>query len=257
MQDSTFGDKIKRIRLSKGDSVRKVALYAGISASYYSQVENNKRSVPKPNTLRKIAKGLHLSEDEIFKLANLIPADSQRTDRKKTKSGSGNLMGPTLGLKKHSTLSKVNYGISASHSKSDQHINQQPNRIALNNTSARLYVPANACVQTKLPPKNDETPATAWLKVTDSDLVMLGILKNDLAVIDSSGITSSISSQAAKLVAINLTTTKTTIRRALLVEDEQVMLTTGHPAERPTFLHYPTFLEKFVGNVINLYRDTR
>lgn len=255
MQDSTFGDKIKRIRLSKGDSVRKVALYAGISASYYSQVENNKRSVPKPNTLRKIAKGLHLSEDEIFKLANLIPADSKQVARQKLKPIG--IQGPKIDLKKHSTFSKVNYGISAINSKSDKPINQQPNRISLSATSARLYIPANARVQTKLPPQNDETPATSWLKVTDSNLVMLGILKNDLAVIDSSGITSSISSQTTKLIAINLTTTKTTIRRALLVADEQVMLTTGSPAERPTFLPYPTFVEKFVGNVLNLYRDTR
>jgi len=78
MQDSTFGNELRKIRRGKGDSVRKVALYAGISASYYSQIENNKRQIPKPNTLRKIAKGLRISETQIFELADLIPDDLEK-----------------------------------------------------------------------------------------------------------------------------------------------------------------------------------
>ncbi|USS93798.1 helix-turn-helix domain-containing protein [Fructilactobacillus ixorae] len=69
--DKSFGQKLRDIRKSKGFSIRQVAMQAGTSNPYLSQVENGKRSIPKPSTLRKIAKGLRIPESEIFKMAGL------------------------------------------------------------------------------------------------------------------------------------------------------------------------------------------
>lgn len=66
-----FGKKLKAIRMEKGFSIRQTALQAGTSNPYISQVENGKRNIPKPETLEKLAKGLRISKEEIFKLAGL------------------------------------------------------------------------------------------------------------------------------------------------------------------------------------------
>lgn len=66
-----FGPKIKKIREQKHFTVRQAALQANISNSFWSQVENKKREIPKPDTLRKMALGLRISEKEIFKMAGI------------------------------------------------------------------------------------------------------------------------------------------------------------------------------------------
>lgn len=66
-----FGASIKAIREQKDYTVRQAATQANISSSYFSQVENAKREIPSPKTLRKIAKGLRISEAKIFDLAGL------------------------------------------------------------------------------------------------------------------------------------------------------------------------------------------
>ena len=66
-----FGKKLKAVRMEKGFSIRQTALQAGTSNPYISQVENGKRNIPKPETLEKLAKGLRISKEEIFKLAGL------------------------------------------------------------------------------------------------------------------------------------------------------------------------------------------
>lgn len=87
-QKNNFGLSIKKIRKEKGFSVRQAALQANISSSYWSQVENNKRNVPKPTTLEKMAKGLRIPVQNIYQiaglpnisngLANVIPYDERR-----------------------------------------------------------------------------------------------------------------------------------------------------------------------------------
>ncbi|POH13395.1 hypothetical protein BGL41_04545 [Fructilactobacillus sanfranciscensis] len=66
-----FRTEIKNIRLEKKFTLRQVALQSGIDAGYLSQLENGKRNIPKPATLEKLAKGLRISKEEIFKLAGL------------------------------------------------------------------------------------------------------------------------------------------------------------------------------------------
>lgn len=236
MQDLTFGEQLRKIRRGKGDSVRKVALYAGISASYYSQIENNKRQIPKPNTLRKIAKGLRISETQIFELADLIP-DELEENKSSAETPSGarlNMMDHPLDLSGTATP-----------------------LIPINDTQTKLRVPDNTEVFNKLPVRDAKEPVMAWLKVTDTNLMMLGILQNDLVVVDSAKDACQLSSEQAKLIAINLKPGKTTIRRALPVADGQVLLTTGFPTEKSVFLPRDEFETKLAGAVINLYRNIR
>ncbi|WP_054645417.1 XRE family transcriptional regulator [Secundilactobacillus oryzae] len=69
--NAEFGSKLKELRNKKGFTVRQLALQAGISNSYLSQVENGKRSIPKPATLEKIAKGMHVPKEDIFLMAGI------------------------------------------------------------------------------------------------------------------------------------------------------------------------------------------
>ena len=71
MNNQNFRTEIKNIRLEKKFTLRQVALQSGIDAGYLSQLENGKRNIPKPTTLEKLAKGLRISKEEIFKLAGL------------------------------------------------------------------------------------------------------------------------------------------------------------------------------------------
>jgi len=236
MQEATFGDSLKKIRLSKGDSVRKVALYAGISASYYSQIENNKRQIPKPATLRKIATGLHISETEIFKLANLIPAESPAA--KPVIHVSGLRMPADVDLPGRKPTQSA-----------------QANKIGLTNSRQQLHYPLSTHVNTQLPPWQAQAETIQWLKITDTNLVMLGILKSDLAVISTAAKACQLIPESPKLMAFNLTTAKTTVRQTLITTDQQVMLTTGLPTEKPLFLTLKEFKHQLAGAVINLYRD--
>lgn len=69
-----FGSQLKQLRNEKHFTVRQAALQAGISNSFWSQVENGKRNIPKPDTLRKIAKGLRVPENDILLLAGIKDA---------------------------------------------------------------------------------------------------------------------------------------------------------------------------------------
>lgn len=78
--NNSFGDSIKKIRKEKGFSIRQVALQAEMSNSFLSQVENNKRNIPKPETLKRMAKGLRVDENKLFKLAGLRNNDENTPD---------------------------------------------------------------------------------------------------------------------------------------------------------------------------------
>lgn len=61
-----FGERIKQIRQSKGISQEKFALSIDMDRTYYASVENGKRNISIVN-IEKIAKGLGISLDELFK----------------------------------------------------------------------------------------------------------------------------------------------------------------------------------------------
>ncbi|CAH1853133.1 LexA family protein [Convivina intestini] len=66
-----FGNAIKELRYTKQYSVRQMALRAGMTPSYLSQIENGYHNIPKVETLKKIAKGLNVPDNQIFELAGI------------------------------------------------------------------------------------------------------------------------------------------------------------------------------------------
>ncbi|MEE1057184.1 MAG: helix-turn-helix transcriptional regulator [Acutalibacteraceae bacterium] len=66
MITTKFGERIKQIRLSKGISQEKFALSIEMDRTYYASVESGKRNISIVN-IEKIAKGLEISLEELFK----------------------------------------------------------------------------------------------------------------------------------------------------------------------------------------------
>lgn len=66
-----FGSQLKELRNKKRFTVRQAALQANLSNSFWSQVENGKRNIPKPVTLEKMALGLRVPKEEIFAMAGI------------------------------------------------------------------------------------------------------------------------------------------------------------------------------------------
>lgn len=70
----TFGDRLKRIRSSRGLGLRGTANLVGVSATYLSRVENNLEA-PTEEKIQKIAEVLGDSFDELMQLAGKVPTD--------------------------------------------------------------------------------------------------------------------------------------------------------------------------------------
>ena len=85
MDNIKFGNEIKRIRESKNLTIRGLALHSGISSAYISKIENHKRNIPKIDTLQKLAKGLRISNDEMYKLAGINISDNNDKEKVETK----------------------------------------------------------------------------------------------------------------------------------------------------------------------------
>lgn len=75
MEAKKFGLYIKSIRNERGLSIRQLELYSGVSNSYLSQLENGKRAIPSPEIIRKLAKGLKASYEELLHQAGYIDED--------------------------------------------------------------------------------------------------------------------------------------------------------------------------------------
>lgn len=60
------GERIKKLRLSKGISQEKFAISIDMDRTYYASVENGKRNISIVN-IEKIAKGLDVSLEELFR----------------------------------------------------------------------------------------------------------------------------------------------------------------------------------------------
>ena len=82
MESETFGSLVRAKRLEKGLSLRYVASQLGYSATFWSDVENQRRNPPDLEKLNKIALILELSDgdrEELYDLAgkaeNITPPD--------------------------------------------------------------------------------------------------------------------------------------------------------------------------------------
>lgn len=72
VSNQEFGYHLRELRQQKGFSISQTALQAGVSQPYLSQVENARRSIPKPSTLEKIAHGLRVDKSVVFKMAGIV-----------------------------------------------------------------------------------------------------------------------------------------------------------------------------------------
>lgn len=76
INDTRLGNFVKESIDKKGWSIRKAATQIGVSAPYLSKLINHKSdSNPKPETLDTLAKGLGVSQREIYDAAELTLED--------------------------------------------------------------------------------------------------------------------------------------------------------------------------------------
>ena len=74
---SEFGEYIKNIRESKNMTLNQVAIYSDISAAQLSRIENGKRGVPKPATIKNLAKALRVDYEELMDKAGYLKKEKE------------------------------------------------------------------------------------------------------------------------------------------------------------------------------------
>lgn len=71
-----FGKTLRKIRNEKQMTAAELASKIGYTQPYISMLENGRKGIPKPDTLRKIAKGLDIPYIELMNKAGYIPAET-------------------------------------------------------------------------------------------------------------------------------------------------------------------------------------
>lgn len=66
MNAKEFGEYLKGLRREKKLTIRQLDLYSGVSNSYISQMERGARGIPSPDILKKLAKPLGVSYEELM-----------------------------------------------------------------------------------------------------------------------------------------------------------------------------------------------
>ncbi|MCR8636178.1 helix-turn-helix domain-containing protein [Paenibacillus radicis (ex Xue et al. 2023)] len=78
MSETEFGIYLKKARESKGVSVNQLALESGISNAQISRIENGRRGIPKPETIRKLAEALQIPYEAMMEKAGHMPDDHKQ-----------------------------------------------------------------------------------------------------------------------------------------------------------------------------------
>ena len=76
-KNKRFGDKIRDLRKSYGESIKTLAKDLDVNYTYLSHLENNKK-VPSEEFIEKIAKRFNHDPDELKILAGKIPDDIKK-----------------------------------------------------------------------------------------------------------------------------------------------------------------------------------
>ncbi len=69
VNDNQFAEYLKQLRETKNWTVNQLALRSGVSPAQISRIENGKRGVPRPETIKKLSEGLGESYEEMMKVA--------------------------------------------------------------------------------------------------------------------------------------------------------------------------------------------
>jgi transcriptional regulator with XRE-family HTH domain len=71
------GELIRAGRTARGIGQRQLAAMVGVTASFISQLENNRTSPPSELTMRKIADAIGTDADELLAASGRVPSDVQ------------------------------------------------------------------------------------------------------------------------------------------------------------------------------------
>jgi repressor LexA len=71
-----FGDYLKQVRQAKGMTINQLAMYSKISSAQLSRIENGKRGVPKPATIKKLSDALKVPYELLMGKAGYIIKDA-------------------------------------------------------------------------------------------------------------------------------------------------------------------------------------
>lgn len=82
-----LGAFLKQCRIEKGYSLKKAKERTGISEAYLWQLENNKRGVPRPDILKKLADGYDVPAETLLQYAgySVGPVDEKKEINTKKK----------------------------------------------------------------------------------------------------------------------------------------------------------------------------
>ncbi|TWM32548.1 HTH-type transcriptional repressor RghR [Bacillus paralicheniformis] len=78
---TNFGYHLRQLRERKKLTVNQLAMYSGVSSAGISRIENGKRGVPKPATIRKLADALKVPYEELMASAGYISASTVQEAR--------------------------------------------------------------------------------------------------------------------------------------------------------------------------------
>jgi len=97
---STLGEELKRLRESRGMTLRQVEEESGISNGYITQLENDKIREPSPNILHKLSLVYKVPYEQLMKSAGyFVPARDKKTQ--------------SVGSKEEKERSLASYALSA------------------------------------------------------------------------------------------------------------------------------------------------
>lgn len=74
MEEETIGQRISKIRIQKGMSMNRLAQLSGLSPSHITRIEHVYRK-PNSETIRKIAKALNVSPEELYGMPITLPPE--------------------------------------------------------------------------------------------------------------------------------------------------------------------------------------
>lgn len=72
-----FGKYLRKLREEKRISLRKLGMLTGVSAPYISHMENGRRGIPNPHTIKKLSTAFKVSYEEMMKIAGYLQEEDE------------------------------------------------------------------------------------------------------------------------------------------------------------------------------------
>lgn len=75
-----FSEYLKNMREKRGLTIRQLEAFSGVSNAYISQIESGERKTPSPKILKKLAKPLRVSIEELYSAAGYLGVAEDQAD---------------------------------------------------------------------------------------------------------------------------------------------------------------------------------